>query len=374
MHLANLPILQFGTSRLLQAHVNLFVSQALAQGAALGKISVVETAAGAGRAHRVRALNEAANGFPVRLRGKIKGEAVYDEVQVSSVGQAVHADEHWNWVREQVAGPVRVIVSNTGDHGFALHLDDHAGLLDGPVAPRSFPAKLLALLAARYRNGAAPLTVLACEQVWRNGSVLRDLVLGLARGWRLEDGLIAYLQDTCVWGNTLVDRIVGEAIAPVGTVTEHHGLWAIEAQPNLVLPCRHPAMCVTGELAPYVQRKLFLLDLAHTWLAEQWLRGRRPLNETVAHAMADLVLAARLERLWQDEVMPVFAALGQEDAARVYLDEVRRRLANPCLRQRLSDIVRHQAEKKRRRLRSLVDLTTCLGIKLEQPSLQAALA
>ena len=72
--------------------------------------------------------------------------------------------------------------------------------------------------------------------------------------------------------------------------------------------------------------------------------------------------------------MPVFAALGQEDAARVYLDEVRRRLANPCLRQRLSDIVRHQAEKKRRRLRSLVDLTTCLGIKLEQPSLQAALA
>ena len=374
MHLANLPILQFGTSRLLQAHVNLFVSQALAQGAALGKISVVETAAGAGRAHRVRALNEAANGFPVRLRGKIKGEAVYDEVQVSSVGQAVHADEHWNWVREQVAGPVRVIVSNTGDHGFALHLDDHAGLLDGPVAPRSFPAKLLALLAARYRNGAAPLTVLACEQVWRNGSVLRDLVLGLARGWRLEDGLIAYLQDTCVWGNTLVDRIVGEAIAPVGTVTEHHGLWAIEAQPNLVLPCRHPAMCVTGELAPYVQRKLFLLDLAHTWLAEQWLRGRRPLNETVAQAMADPVLAARLERLWQDEVMPVFAALGQEDAARVYLDEVRRRLANPCLRQRLSDIVRHQAEKKRRRLRSLVDLTTCLGIKLEQPSLQAALA
>jgi len=38
-----LPILQFGTGRFLQAHVDLFVSQALARGEALGGIAVVQT-------------------------------------------------------------------------------------------------------------------------------------------------------------------------------------------------------------------------------------------------------------------------------------------------------------------------------------------
>jgi mannitol-1-phosphate/altronate dehydrogenase len=37
------PILQFGTSRFLQAHVDLFVSQALARGEAMGRIAVVQT-------------------------------------------------------------------------------------------------------------------------------------------------------------------------------------------------------------------------------------------------------------------------------------------------------------------------------------------
>ena len=38
-----LPILQFGTSRFLQAHVDLFVSQALTKGEAAGKIALVQT-------------------------------------------------------------------------------------------------------------------------------------------------------------------------------------------------------------------------------------------------------------------------------------------------------------------------------------------
>ena len=37
------PILQFGTGRFLQAHVDLFVSEALAAGKALGRIAVVQT-------------------------------------------------------------------------------------------------------------------------------------------------------------------------------------------------------------------------------------------------------------------------------------------------------------------------------------------
>ena len=37
------PIIQFGASRFLQAHVDLFVSQALAKGDAMGRIVAVQT-------------------------------------------------------------------------------------------------------------------------------------------------------------------------------------------------------------------------------------------------------------------------------------------------------------------------------------------
>jgi tagaturonate reductase len=62
------PILQFGTSRFLQAHVDLFVCEALSAGAALGSITVLQTTDSAQSARRIAAFNRG-EGFPVRVRG-----------------------------------------------------------------------------------------------------------------------------------------------------------------------------------------------------------------------------------------------------------------------------------------------------------------
>ena len=43
------PILQFGTSRFLQAHADLFISEALARGEALGPVTVVQSSGDAGK-------------------------------------------------------------------------------------------------------------------------------------------------------------------------------------------------------------------------------------------------------------------------------------------------------------------------------------
>ena len=50
------PILQFGTSRFLQAHVDLFVSEALARGEALGTITLVQSSGDPARRSRLEAL------------------------------------------------------------------------------------------------------------------------------------------------------------------------------------------------------------------------------------------------------------------------------------------------------------------------------
>jgi tagaturonate reductase len=285
----------------------------------------------------------------------------------------LQASLDWREIREQVATTVQVIVSNTGDRGYDVEGDDHPGLLWADTPPRSFPAKLLVLLHARYRRGGAPITLFPCELVTNNGSVLRDIVIRVARDWALDASFIAWLGSSCVWVNSLVDRIVSEAIEPAGGVAEPYALWAIEAQPNMLLPCVHPQIVVTERLELFERRKLFLLNLGHTFLAEQWLRTQRPADETVLRAMSDRALLSELEALWEEEVMPVFCRLGEEDASRAYLAQVRDRFNNPYLAHRIADIAQNHDEKKRRRFLPVVTLARELGLDIKQPRLCGAL-
>lgn len=367
------PILQFGTSRFLQAHVDLFVSEALERGEALGGITVVQTSGNAGSARRIAAFNRA-EGYPVRIRGRWNGEVVDIEQRVTSVTEALQADRDWPSILERVAGDVQVILSNTADQGYKLSESDRAGLLDGDVPPASFPAKLTVLLHARFRNGAAPITILPCELVTRNGDVLRKLVVSLAQQWELDAKFLSYLESDCIWVNSLVDRIVSEPIAPIGAVAEPYALWAIERHPRMTLPCRHPAIVVTDKLEPYERLKLFLLNLGHSYLAEQWILEARPSDETVLQAMSDEVSSSRLEAVWAEEVLPVFAALCEEAMAREYVAQVRERFRNPFLAHRLSDIAQNHAEKKKRRFEPVLALAGQLGLGLPQIRLRAALA
>lgn len=371
-------ILQFGTSRFLQAHVDLFVSQALDRGEtgqALGGITVVQTTSNPASAERVAAL-AAGGGYPVRIRGLRRGQRVDDTVTCRAVRQALQADADWSALLDAVATDVRVIVSNTADRGYQLDDQDGPALIEDRLqAPRSFPAKLLVLLHHRWRTlPAADLSIFPCELIERNGDVLRDVVRGMAAQWNLEANFIAWLGEQCVWANSLVDRIVSEALQPVGAVAEPYALWAIERQPGLVLPCAHEDILLTDDLERHERLKLFLLNAGHSFLAERWLVDQRAQDETVQLAMNDAVSRSELESLWAEEVLPVFEALGQRTEAEAYLVELRERLLNPFLDHRLSDIAQNHSQKKQRRLAPIVALADKLQLGLAQPRLRAALA
>ena len=368
-------ILQFGTSRFLQAHVDLFVSQALDRGAAIGGITVVQTTHNPASAERVAAL-AAGGGYPVRIRGLRHGERVDETVTCRAVRQALQADADWAELRDAVASDVRVIVSNTADLGYQLDERDGPALLDDlSRAPRSFPAKLLVLLHHRWlTQPAADLSIFPCELIGRNGDVLRDVVCTLARQWHLDAGFVDWLGSHCIWANSLVDRIVSEALHPVGAVAEPYALWAVERQPGLVLPCTHEAILLTDDLERHERLKLFLLNAGHTFLAERWLMDGRAVGETVQQAMNDTVLRPELESFWGDEVLPVFEALGQRADAEAYLVDLRERLLNPFLDHRLADIAQNHAQKRQRRLMPIAVLADRLHCDIAQPRLHAALA
>jgi len=369
------PILQFGTSRFLLAHVDLFVSQALGDGNAIGGIGIVQTTGNPASRARIDALR-ATGRYPVRIRGRERGIVVDEVVECRAVHRAWDAEHDWVEIRGAAIETVRVIVSNTGDAGYRADPRDTADLLNQPAhAPRGFPAKLLALLHARWQvRPDDGVSILPCELVTNNGDTLRDIVLDLARQWRLPDAFADYLRNRCVWVNSLVDRIVSEPLHPVGAIAEPYALWAIERRAGMALPCGHAQIVVTDDLRSHERLKLFFLNLGHSWLAAQWLAAGRDASETVLDAMNDARLRDGLEAVWRDEVAPVFVALGLRETAERYVDSVRERFLNPFLAHRIADIAVNHREKVARRIEPLLALADSLALPAEQPRLRQLVA
>jgi len=165
------PILQFGTSRFLLAHVAFFVSQALERGDAIGGIGVVQTTGNPASQARAAALARP-GGYPVRIRGKEHGAVVDKTIVCDAIRAAWIADRDWATIRREAIDNVRVIVSNTGDMGYRLDERDSAEMLssDGLV-PRSYPAKLLALLHSRGRSGLTTACRSFLANWWRTTAI-----------------------------------------------------------------------------------------------------------------------------------------------------------------------------------------------------------
>ncbi len=362
------PILQFGASRFLQAHVDLFVSEALPRGEAMGRIAVAGTTGSPDSRRRIAAF---ATGQPYRVlvEGLSNGAVVDESVEVQSVGAGVDAATQWDeLVRLFIAA--RCAVSNSADRGYET---DPADRPDGGP-PRSFPAKLAKLLLARFSASGDPITLFPCELTPGNGQVLRGVVLDVLDRWEAPATARRWVGEECLWINSLVDRIVSEPLEPLGAVAEPYALWAIEDQPGLELPCRHPAIIVAGDLKPYERLKLFILNLGHTYLAEIWARRAGAPDLTVREAVADTTMRGKLDALYAEEVLPVFAAIGMGDEAQVYLKTVIERFSNPFLDHRLAEIFTNHEAKKRRRFGGLIDLAETNGVNIKLPLLKAALA
>lgn len=340
------PIIQFGTSRFLQAHADLFISDAMREGQNVGPITVVQTTGAADRAGRLAAFD--GRPIPIVVRGLEQGQPVERTEHTTSIVRGLSTATDWSEVERIFVDEAEIAISNTGDSGFAMP----EGEAIGEGMPTSFPAKLTKLIHARWRKRGQPITLFPCELIPNNGIVLRDLCIGIAGRSGLPDPFAAWLRDDCVWANSLVDRIVSEAIEPAGAVAEPYALWAIEKQARLAMPCRHPAVVPVDDLKVTESLKLFILNLGHTCLAERWIADRRPRDETVREILSDAGMRSWLDALYDEEVLPVFKAAGIGEAP-AYRQTVMGRFLNPFLRHRLADIATNHAVKKERRIGGL---------------------
>jgi tagaturonate reductase len=363
------PIIQFGTSRFLQAHADLFVHEARQQGQDVGPITVVKTTPGADRAGRVAAL-KSGRPYPVRIRGAAAGKVIDETLSVASIANALDAATEWPAVMDAFCG-AEIALSNTGDRGYELDAADEGHDYGAAKAPRSFPVKLLALLFARHRAGGRPLLFLPTELVSGNGRRLHALLIGLAVAAQLPTEFRTWLAEAVTIPDTLVDRIVSEPIEPVGAVAEPYALWAIQRGDFTLFD--HPAITLTDDLAHFERLKLHILNLGHTVLAEIWQRDARPADETVRAILEDTTVADRLGGLYAREVIPGFARRDLGAEAERYVATTLERFRNLFLAHRLADIAQNHAAKKQNRIAAFLAWVRETDPAYAAPELQALL-
>ncbi|OKH86472.1 D-mannonate oxidoreductase [Thalassospira sp. TSL5-1] len=359
------PILQFGTSRFLQAHFDLFVDEALTNGKAIGPITVVQSSGASTRSGRLAAL-AAEDGYRVKIRGLDAGATIDREQRVCSITRTLSTATDWPKIVSIFVNEVEYLVSNTADAGYAPQAVDKQNNFDQRM---SFPAKLRLLLKERFLAHGRPLTIMPMELIPDNGAVLRACVLALAE--KDDSDFQDWLQNRILWVNSLVDRIVSEPIDPAGAICEPYALWAVENQPGLVLPCEHSAIELVDSLGEIEALKLFILNLGHTWLAERWQQQDSNPTVSVKAFLEDDETLSALQNMYETEVMPGFAAAGMEERAQAYLATTLDRFRNPFLDHKLADIAQNHRQKIERRIRGFVDWAQSHGDTTQKPALTA---
>ncbi len=367
-------ILQFGTGRFLRCFVAMFVQELNDGAAPVGHIVAVQSTG----SQRADEINARGGVLRAAIRGLERGIPVDRVVEIRSIARAIPAEtplqnqdggllrpgpvgsagdyeigprKCWDALLEVAhSNSLCLFVSNTTEAGLCLASQDAA-----PARPpASYPAKLLALLAARYQANLPGVTILPCELIEQNADRLRQLVLEQAARWQLQADLVDWVRDGCSWHNTLVDRIVaappaGDPTAkddPLFAVAEPFASWVIQGDVSGLPLAAHTAIEQVGQLQPYHLRKVRILNGAHTALVAKAL----PLGiETVRQAVTDERIRPWLESLLFEEIVPTIADRVKEgdSFARIVLE----RFANPFLEHRLADIALHHEKKLETRLR-----------------------
>ncbi len=352
----NLPIkvIQFGEGNFLRAFADYMLQELTRREMFSGGICVFNLR----RTGSVEKIKKANFKYHLISRGIENSKPTSKITKIESITDALNPYQEFERFIELAKIPeLRFVISNSTEAGIALNEID--ALEARP--PESFPAKLTLLLFERFKffeaDTSKGLVILPCELIENNATTLKNCVVTCAQKWALPQKFLNWLEKSCVFCNTLVDRIVSGHPSPteqdpavrnlddpISVVAEPYLLWAIEAPESVAreLPFDKCGLNVvyTNDIAPYRQRKVFLLNAPHTLMSAVGLQ--MGLN-TVLDAVSNPTLRMYLENVIFNELaqtlpMPI-------DELTKYASDVLDRFANPYLEHFLKSIAENSIAK-----------------------------
>jgi fructuronate reductase len=299
---------------------------------------------------------------------------------VGAVREVLCAADGIDPVLDRMAAPsTRVISLTVTEKGYRLRpATGHLDLDDAEVAadlagrpPHTVVGQLGRALERRMRADAGPVTVLCCDNLPSNGTVLRRLVGDFCERLPAGAALTAWIEQSVRFPSTMVDRIVpatvdadrDEAARLLGlrdegtVVAEPFSQWVIEDDFAADRPAwQRAGATLTDDVTPYETMKLRLLNGSHSALA--YLGGLAG-YEYMADAVRTPELGEFVQRLMVEMQQTLDVPAGFDVAA--YQAALRERFANPALRHRTAQVAMDGSQKLPQRLLDAARLLLARG-------------
>ncbi|MDQ1056176.1 mannitol-1-phosphate 5-dehydrogenase [Arthrobacter globiformis] len=202
-----------------------------------------------------------------------------------------------------------------------------ADIVTTAVGPHilKFLAPAIAKGIAARAPGLPPLQVMACENAINATDILRESIVEC---W---DEAAGSLQDTAVFANTAVDRIVPNQEPGQGldVTVETFYEWVIDRTPFGGAGPVIPGATFVDELGPYIERKLFTVNTGHASAA---YFGFEAGLEKISDAMADEDVAADVRAVLDETKQLLVSKHGfSYDEQEAYVQKILARFTNPHL-------------------------------------------
>ncbi|WP_179021073.1 tagaturonate reductase [Winogradskyella forsetii] len=315
-------------------------------------------------------LNDQDGLYTLFLKGVQKGQEIQEKQLITNIVKGIDPYTDFKAYLELAKEEeLQFIISNTTEAGIAFVESDTMDM----EPPSSFPAKLTVLLNERFKyfNGAEDkgLTIIPCELINHNSETLKEIILKYAALWDLDRAFTNWLESSCSFHSTLVDRIVpGYPKDDIETynaeldykdnlivAAEVFLLWVIEGGDDLKkkLPFHKTDLDVkiVDDMQPYRTRKVRILNGAHTSMVPfSLLYGNETVKETVDNAFTGaFVNKAIFEEI--NDVLPM-----DKDELDSFAEAILDRFRNPFIKHKLADIALNSISKfKVRVLPSLLE-------------------
>lgn len=342
-------VLQIGEGNFLRGFIDWMIFKMNKTGQFQGRVVAIQPTP---RGKVVPKLNRQDGLYTTVLRGIENGEMIETIEVVDSISRGINPYSDWaEALKTAESSDIEFVFSNTTEAGLQYSQEHFAE----DASPLSFPGKLVSLLYHRYKFYKGDVTkgwvVLPCELVEKNGEVLKGICKRVAEYWKLPESFWNWVEESCVFCNTLVDRIVtgfpheeaAQFEERLGyrdellTVAEPYHLFVVEG-PDFVeekLPFKKAGLNVHfDQISSYRELKVKFLNAPHTMLAAVGVLGG---IETVKEGVEDSLTYSFINQALTAEIAEVLGEKEKASSAQ-YIKGVYDRFLNPYLHHKLLDI------------------------------------
>lgn len=343
-----IKVLQFGEGNFLRAFVDWMIQKANNELNLNMGVAIIQPLANG----MVAKLKEQDCLYHVILEGIKDGKPVREIELIDCVMDAVNPYSEYKQYKQYFLNPeLEFIISNTTEAGIS-RIENENIFAEPPV---SFPGKIVGLLYERFKlyqgDPEKGLTFICCELIENNATILKEIVLELAVQNNLEANFTHWIESSCSFCNSLVDRIVtgfpkntiAEIQKQLGyadnmvVTAEYYHLWAIEGnaavQSKFSLDKAGLHVVWLDDLKAFRDKKVRVLNGSHTALVPIGLLIG---HQTVKEAFMDEQIATFIREMIANEVLPSIE--GNKAELTQFASEILERFFNPYINHFLKDI------------------------------------